>query len=254
MGSVLAYKYWSDAGTLYQVLADSDFAPFLNYQLAVGTEPYLPQAISVRYVTYVCPTPPIWRTAMVPDLTTFGSPAQNVPIGGLVYLLRSSIGEQVFAQQAGNVILASGPPGAPGPPGPPGTVGAYNFTLATTQSYTGGALTLGSVTVPSGSYVIVGQAYFEASPSDLLTDMEAWVQDSSSNLWAGGSFTFPATTGQQAVEINGLCFVGYVTLAAPDTLTMQVSASTISGLNNCAIGGVDTLSFPGTTFTALKVA
>ena len=194
---------------------------------------------------------------MVPDLATFGNPVPTLALSGLVYQLRSSIGEQIFAQQAGNVILASGPPGAPGspgPPGPPGTVSYYNFTLPTTTSGASGTITLGSVTVPAGTYLIFGQCYFQGSSGDSLTDCEAWIQDSSNNVWANGSFTWQVTGTVQGLEYIGLPFFGIVTLASGDTLTMQASASDSSGGTNWTIGGTDLLSFPATNFTALKVA
>lgn len=112
-----AYRYQSDDGNVYQVVLPTDFALPLNYIAASGSEPYLPNFISMRYATYQDVLGLYINPAYI--LSPFGpvNPPPTCTVDGVNYNLVSSYGEVRGSFKLGNVILIGGPQGPPGASG-----------------------------------------------------------------------------------------------------------------------------------------
>lgn len=126
--AVAAYEYTDDGGSLWQVVLPTDFAASSNWLPAVGTEPYLPQWISPRYATYVCPSPALWVSVVQTRKTSSSAIAQNILVQGNLYKFQSFIGEVRNTLLSGNIITISGPQGPTGLQGPQGTTGSTGPT------------------------------------------------------------------------------------------------------------------------------
>jgi hypothetical protein len=109
-----AYRYQSDDGNVYQVVLPTDFALPLNYIAASGSEPYLPNFISMRYATYQDVLGLYINPAYI--LSPFGpvNPPPACTVDGVNYSLVSSYGEVRGSFNLGNIVLIAGPQGPPG--------------------------------------------------------------------------------------------------------------------------------------------
>ena len=114
--SIAAYEYVSNSGITYQVVLPSDVATALSYTAATGTEPYLPNYISPRYVNYVSANSNLWLSRIVTSPVVFAQLPPQITIGSINYSLTQATGEGQNALPGGNLIVIAGPQGPPGQP------------------------------------------------------------------------------------------------------------------------------------------
>jgi hypothetical protein len=139
--TLAAYEYYSDDGTTYQVMLDSDFAAVLSYVPATGSEPYLPSYISMRYATYKSAAGILLNAVYVTSPFNPVNPPTFFEVGGISYFFVSAYGEQRgFAQNPTIVTIA-------GPPGPPGSGGGGGVTSLTAGSGISVSASTGAVTL-----------------------------------------------------------------------------------------------------------
>jgi len=121
--AIVAYRYYSDDGNVYQILLPSEFAAPLNYVEADGSEIYLPSYISPRYATYQDAMPALWLSAVITDPYQPGNPPASVEIGSNIYSLKSSYGEVRGNTGDPRLITVAGPQGQKGDTGAQGNPG-----------------------------------------------------------------------------------------------------------------------------------
>lgn len=92
----------------------SDFASALEYNLANGSEPYLPSFISMRYASYQAQQGVAISSVYITYPFSPFNPPTTINVGGITYILKSSYGEQRGNTSSAAVVTIAGPQGPPG--------------------------------------------------------------------------------------------------------------------------------------------
>lgn len=159
---VANFIYQSNHNNRYQVTVPEDFAFALQMELATGSEPYLDNQISPRYLNYLG-SGGITRSALCGDPNTFGNPPATLLVDGVLYSLRSQVGENIPSFLNPTFLTAVGPQGSKGDQGPQGIPGPvttavfYEAPLAADTPFSG-----------TSGFHALGFAFTEAGAAHLV--------------------------------------------------------------------------------------
>jgi hypothetical protein len=116
------YIYTADGGTDYKMQLDDAVASALDFDVALGDEPPLPDSISPRYGVFKTLVQGVRATISFPFPTIskmLETQHEVIYVSGKAFELNQSVGERNYL----NPFAASGPQGPPGAAGPRGFTG-----------------------------------------------------------------------------------------------------------------------------------
>lgn len=149
------YKYYDDAGVVHQVFLDDALASAAGFVAAVGTEPFLSDATTMRFALCTISVSGAPYELMVPFPTVASLSTKlttTITVSGVNYLCSGCVGEATGFQPGRLPALLYGPPGpggAPGPQGVPGAPGPAGAPGPQGIPGTGGVITYGINRYPS---------------------------------------------------------------------------------------------------------